>query len=196
MKPKHERRIHGSPPRLERRVGEDGETTTPTIVGYAAVFGEVADIGGYFREQVVAGAFARALEEGQDVRALWNHEPSDLLGRSVAGTLRLAEDERGLKVEIDIPDTQLGRDVVTLVERGDVSGMSFGFIAQLEKWEDDLRVLHDVDLFDVSLATYPAYEGTEVGLRSAAAAVVEARKRRLSSAQAQRRMRLRLSEIA
>lgn len=191
MKKRERRLLSAQKLRVERRA--EG---TPTIVGYAAVFGVEADIGGFFREQLARGAFARALREKQDVRALFNHESGRVLGRSAAGTLRLEEDDHGLLVEIDPPDTETGREVVTLIERGDVSGMSFGFIAREEEWDEDLRTLLDVDLFDVSPVTFPAYAETEVGLRDAASAVLAARAGRIASAQKVRRMRLRLSEIA
>src|ERR1051326_526152 len=82
---------------LELRA-EEGKP--PVISGYAAVFNKVADIGGWFREQVMPGAFARALREKQDVRALVDHNPSMIIGRSKAGTLKVFEDDKGLRVEI------------------------------------------------------------------------------------------------
>src|SRR5690606_3218537 len=88
---------------LEER--KAGQTQAPTIVGYAAVFDTPTDIGGFFREQIRAGAFGRALQSS-DVHALFNHDSNVVLGRSRAGTLRLAEDAKGLRVEIDPPDTQ------------------------------------------------------------------------------------------
>lgn len=161
--------------RLERRsvvvreLRADGESGK--IAGYAAVFNEETDLG-YFREVVRPGAFKRAIDEKQDVRALWNHDPNYVLGRTTAGTLSLAEDRRGLRIEIDPPETQFARDLAKSIERGDVDQMSFAFIAREETWterkdETDLRELIDVDLYDVSPVTYPAYEGTSVGLRSA-----------------------------
>ena len=163
--------------RLERRtmgvreLRADGESGK--IEGYASVFNEETDLG-YFREVVRPGAFKRAINEGQDVRALWNHDPNYVLGRTTSGTLELAEDRHGLKITIDPPDTQFARDLVKSIDRGDVDQMSFAFVATEEAWterkdETDLRELIDVDLYDVSPVTYPAYEGTSVGLRSAEA---------------------------
>lgn len=159
----------------------DGDGAPPALAGYAAVFDSWTTL--YrsrtfeYREVIRPGAFRKALAEGQDVRALFNHDPNQVLGRTKAGTLRLAEDARGLSIRIDPPDTQLGRDVVEMVRRGDVSQMSFAFTARdggekltitrrgdVEVYEAEIL---DVDLYDVAPVTYPAYKDTEVGLRMA-----------------------------
>lgn len=142
------------------------------LVGHAAVFDVETNIADMFGEIVRSGAFSRAIEERQDVRALFNHDESLILGRTRNGTLTLAEDARGLAVEIDPPDTQAGRDVVELIRRGDVSQMSYAFVVTSEKWTErkggiPLREVMDVDLYDVSPVTYPAETSTEIGLRSA-----------------------------
>ena len=111
--------------RIEKR---DGQPTK--IVGYAAVFYRYDDPGTQYElysghvERIQPGAFKRAIEEADDVRGLFNHEPSQILGRTKSGTMRLSEDETGLRYEIDVPDTQVGRDVVTSIDRGDVTGSS------------------------------------------------------------------------
>ncbi|MFO7306802.1 MAG: HK97 family phage prohead protease [Gammaproteobacteria bacterium] len=179
---------------------EDG--ALPTIVGYAAVYEAETVIFNMFREKLRRGAFRRAVEARQDVRALFNHNPDFLLGRVGAGTLRLYDDDHGLRVEIDPPNTPTGREVVELIRRGDIYGMSFGFIPTRVSWEQadesglGLRVVEDVDLVDVSPVTYPAYEQTEVGIRSSAEAVIQERTRQLRSAYQVMRMRLRLAETA
>lgn len=179
---------------------EDG--ALPTIVGYAAVYEAETVIFNMFREKLRRGAFRRAVEARQDVRALFNHNPDFLLGRVGAGTLRLHDDDHGLRVEIDPPNTPTGREVVELIRRGDIYGMSFGFIPTRVSWEQadesglGLRVVEDVDLVDVSPVTYPAYEQTEVGIRSSAEAVIQERTRQLRSAYQVMRMRLRLAETA
>jgi hypothetical protein len=146
------------------------DATSPMAEGYAAVFNTRTDLGS-FQEQIAPGAFKRALGEGQDVRMLFNHDPNMVLGRTKSGTLRLSEDNTGLRCQNDMPDTQLGRDVYTLMKRGDVSQMSFGFIVRAEDIEFNadgsaLRTITDVDMFDVSIVTYPAYESTSVEARS------------------------------
>jgi HK97 family phage prohead protease len=139
-----------------------------TIAGYAAVFNSETDIGGMFREQIAPGAFKASLSG--DVRALFDHDTAHVLGRTKAGTLRLSEDERGLAVEIDLPDTQTGRDLRESMNRGDIDGMSFGFRVTKQEWDESgetpLRTIREVELFEVSVVTFPAYADTEVALRS------------------------------
>ena len=140
-----------------------------TIAGYAAVFNSEADIGGYFRELILPGAFAESLASA-DVRALVDHDSGRVIGRSKAGTLRLVEDERGLAVEIDLPDTTDGRDIGELVNRGDIDGMSFGFRVTHDEWDETqtpaLRTIHNIELHEVSAVTWPAYADTSLAMRS------------------------------
>lgn len=151
---------------LELRAADDNKQ--PMIVGYAAVFGQMSEDLGGFREQIAPGAFSKTI--GEDIRALFNHDRSVVLGRSKAKTLRLSEDARGLRVEIDPPDTQDARDLVTKMKRGDISGMSFGFRTIKDKWDEVdgkiVRTLVELRLFDVSVVTYPAYPQTDVAVRS------------------------------
>lgn len=141
------------------------------MIGHAAVFGEVADIGGWFNEQVDPGAFKASIRK-DDVRALFNHDENYVLGRNKAKTLRLSEDDTGLKVTIDPPDTQFARDLQVSIDRGDISQMSFAFQVQEEEWvrgdkgKPDLRKIKKVRLFDVSPVTFPAYTGTDIAVRS------------------------------
>lgn len=139
------------------------------VAGYAATFGDVADIGGYFREVIAPGAFAQTLLSA-DVRAYFDHDRGRVLGRKSAGTLRLKEDAKGLAVEIDLPDTSDGRDVRELIDRGDISGMSFGFVVSKETWDETVepptRTIHAVELREVSIVSEPAYDGTSIALRS------------------------------
>jgi HK97 family phage prohead protease len=159
------------------------------IVGYAAVFDSPTDIGGFFREQIKPGAFAEALGR-DDVRALINHDEDLVLGRNKAGTLRLEEDEKGLRIELDPPDTQYARDLIVSMERGDISQMSFAFIARKQEWDDTtdppLRTILDVELFDVSVVTYPAYPDTSAAVRS-----LEAFRRQNKAEVIARRLRMR-----
>jgi len=164
---------------MERR-GFDSEFTIETrddggqrLVGYAAMFDRYSepmiDWGGYkFVEIIRSGAFDAALAEEQDVRALWNHRTDQPpLGRTSANTLALSKNKTGLRYTIDLPDTQLARDLVVSVERGDVNGSSFGFRVRpdgdkiVEQENRTIRELLSVDLYDVSPVVYPAYKATE-----------------------------------
>jgi HK97 family phage prohead protease len=152
---------------------ERGEGFAPVLRGHAAVFNSLSEDLGGFREQIAPGAFASAIVE-DDVRALFNHDPNYVLGRSKAGTLRMREDEQGLQVEIDPPNTAVARHILESIRRGDVSQMSFGFVVRQDSWQrtadgSHLRTLHSVRLFDVSPVTYPAYAATDVAVRSLAA---------------------------
>lgn len=163
--------------RMEVRAADD-DAKLRTIVGHAAVFNRDADIGGWFSESVAPGAFKRAIAE-DDVRSLFNHEPSYILGRNRAGTLKLAEDEQGLLSTTYPPDTSYARDLLVSIERGDVSQMSFAFRVLREEWDETgdtlKRKILEVELFDVSPVTYPAYVQTDVGLRAVPREIVERR---------------------
>jgi HK97 family phage prohead protease len=107
-----------------------------TVAGYAAVFNSPTSICDMWSEVIEPGAFTDTLRSNQDVLALYSHELERLLGRESAGTLRLKEDETGLAVEIDLPDTSDGRDVGVLISRGDLKGMSFGFCVTKQEWDE------------------------------------------------------------
>lgn len=153
---------------LELRASND---SLPVIQGYTAVFDQEIEINSFFggfKETIRAGAFKRALKESQDVRALFNHDPNNIFARSTNGTLFMKEDSKGLYIEAQPADTVLGRDLVTLVERGDVSGMSFAFTIRRVIWEEnndedelDRREILEIDqLYDVGPVVYPAYDET------------------------------------
>jgi HK97 family phage prohead protease len=170
---------------IERRaaVGEI-RAAGRTLTGYAATFGTPARIGGQFTESIRAGAFAASLASGRDVLALLDHDPGRLLARTSSGTLKLAEDARGLAFSIDVPDTSLGRDVLTLAERGDLGGMSFGFRTLDEAWPaPDRRELRAIELHEVSIVhAWPAYSATSVAARSRISGSPAARARLLTLA--------------
>lgn len=148
------------------------ESGTQQIEGYAAVFDKNSvDLGG-FVERIAPGAFRESIAGG-DIRALWSHNSDLVLGRTANNTLRLSEDTYGLKFQLDLPDTTLGRDAFTSIQRGDVSGMSFGFTVKKEDqvWQrgepgqPHQRTLLKVDLFEVSPTAFPAYQQTQVSTR-------------------------------
>jgi HK97 family phage prohead protease len=148
---------------VEARADGDGMR----LAGYAAVFND-ASVPLPFKESIAPGAFRKTLSETPDVRMLINHEGLPV-ARTKNGTLKLEEDDRGLRFEADLADTQEGRDIYELVKRGDVDQMSFAFRVIRQKWNDDRsrRVLTEVSLADgdVSVVTYPAYPTTTVEAR-------------------------------
>lgn len=158
--------VEGRAFREFRAADEEGNT----IEGHAATFGEPYNLGEGIREQIAPGAFDGVLED--DVRALVNHNPDKLLGRTSSGTLEVGTDETGLTARVDLPDTSDGRDVRELVQRGDLDQMSFGFSVASDSWETledgtELRTIEEVGaLWDVSPVTFPANPNTDVALRS------------------------------
>jgi len=158
---------------VEARQAEDG---TMRLSGYAAVFNEDS-VPLPFLERIAPGAFRKTLTETPDVRLLINHEGLPL-ARTKNGTLRLTEDEAGLYMDADLPDTQAARDLYTLVERGDVDQMSFAFRVIRQKWNEGRteRTLTELSLADgdVSVVTYPAYPTTSVEAREQLRAAMQA----------------------
>jgi len=161
----------------ELRAEEDDKG--PRLEGYAARWNVLSTGIRPFRERMLPGAFKRSLERAaDDIAAIWNHNTDLVLGRRSNGSLELAEDDRGLRVVIHPPDTQWGRDAVTSVKRKDVTGMSFGFSVtrpEGERWvrgtnDEPVRELLDVDLMEISPATFPIYPGTRVVARALAQA--------------------------
>lgn len=161
---------------FELRTDDDGKS----FEGYAAVFNQPSvDMG--FIEDIAPGAFDRTLAAKPDVIANIQHEGGlATIGRTKNGTLELSTDDYGLKVRIRPPDTQAGRDALTLVRQGYVDQMSFAFSVRDYKWERDkdeqlFRTLLDVELDggDVAIVTGPAYPQTTVEVRAEAAALSE-----------------------
>jgi len=147
----------------------DGETEGMTLKGYAARFNSRSEDMG-FRETIEPGAFARSLKSRNDVKALFNHDSSMVLGSTRAGTLVLTEDDRGLADTISLPETSVGRDTAVSVKRGDISAQSFGFSVVKDEWNSDYseRRLLEVRLHEVSIVAFPAYKATSVNVRAIA----------------------------
>lgn len=156
---------------VECRVKPDKRVTNGAgrLRGYAAVFDTLSNPLPWY-EKIAPGAFTDSLANGDDVRALREHDPSKILGRTSAGTLNLRETRKGLLSEIQLPDTELGRDTMEAVKRGDLTQMSFGFYTIDDEWkkEDgkDVRIVKRAELFDVSVVAFPAYEDTTVAARA------------------------------
>jgi HK97 family phage prohead protease len=137
------------------------------LVGYAAVFDSPSEPMP-FTEYVKRGAFQKTIKDGADVRLLIDHEGVPL-ARTKSGTLMLEEDERGLKVMADLdPLNPDAARVISAMRRGDMTQMSFAFRTIKDSWSDDrsVRELREVQLFDVSVVTFPAYEATVAELRN------------------------------
>jgi len=163
--------------KVEVRANEDG---SKTIMGLGAPYYDGTERTEYiirdskdnimFRERIMPGAFDGMMSRPDDVRGLWNHNSDKVLGRNTAGTMRITTDQTGARYEIDVPDTTPGRDAVVSVERGDVTGSSFGFRVRSDGdtpgqrfvYEDDqeIRELISLEVRDFSPVTYPAYEAT------------------------------------
>lgn len=141
------------------------------LYGHASVFDSYAELPGHL-ERMDPGAFTEVLRSPDtDVRALFNHDPNQILGRQSAGNLRLSVDSQGLEFEVDLPNTTLGNDVRELVRTGLITGASFGFIPGKDKWSKiegrSVRTHTSVRrLLDVSPVTFPAYGTAEVSMRS------------------------------
>lgn len=157
--------------RRAQREATIGSLDGKRLDGFAIVFNSLSvDLGG-FREQIAPEAVDRALNEGSDVRALFDHDPGKVLGRTRAGTLTLRKDSKGLRAVIE-PDLEISyaRDVVRSVARGDISGMSFGFRVLADSWDYEgkmpLRTVTDMRLSEVSVVSWPAYEATSVQARA------------------------------
>jgi len=149
-----------------RAGGDDG--TVSRIEGYAAVFNTVS-----YGEMISPGAFTKTLAEQRDIRAYWSHDAngSQVLGRTTNGTLTLREDERGLWCEIHPNvETTWGRSALASVARGDVNQMSFGFAPVKESYEkidgEDVRILKEVRLYEVSPVAEPWYPTTDAAARN------------------------------
>lgn len=139
----------------EAITAEDGRVVSPALI-----------------ERINPRAFNKALNERQDVRALFNHDPNLVLGRTSSRTLSLTKSLRGLDYEIEPGKTTVGNDVTEHIRRGDVTGSSFGFNVREQKfsWDEerqaDIREIMSVDLGDVGPVTFPAYSASTTGIRN------------------------------
>jgi HK97 family phage prohead protease len=165
---KREVRTHPSASRMTVRTTADG---SKQVSGYAIVFNSPSvDLGG-FTEICSASMLNRTLKENPDVLALRDHKQELLIGRTLAGTLELKTDAKGLAFTITLPKTNIGDDTWENIRIANLSGVSFGFNCQSDSWAADangnpVRTLLDVDLFEISITSFPAYQATTVNTRS------------------------------
>jgi len=192
----YEIRSIAEPPTINSRGASNSRSQM--IIGYAAVFNSPSDEmpmrkdepnGRKFREVVMPGAFAQSLAERRAIAAFFAHDSTLVLGSTANRTLRLSEDSRGLRYEIDPPDTQTGRDLVELIRRGDVRGSSFGFkvrdggqTMRRDAGGGFVRELRSVQLLDVSPVVAGAYSAASVSLRPGGQAGVMAMRLALAEA--------------
>lgn len=182
MTMKMEHRKQAEQPQIERRyytatdsefrASDDGKTGT--LRGYALRFGSVYDMG-WFTEEVDRRALDNA--DMNDVRVLLNHDPNQILGRTVAGTAKVGVDEKGLWYEVQLPESPNGENARVAIQRGDITQSSWGFVLNYTKesngdrWEKrdgkEHRILTDVRMvYDASPVTFPANPDTSVAKRS------------------------------
>jgi uncharacterized protein len=142
-----------------------------TISGYAIRYNEPSsDLGGFI-EIVAPGAVTDSLKTSPDVLCLRDHKQDILLGRTKAKTLELTEDSSGVRFVCKLPATSQAADLAASIDRGDLDGVSFGFTTVKDKWTSDasgnvIRTLLQLQLFEVSPCSFPAYPSTSVSIRS------------------------------
>lgn len=152
---------------LEIRAAENGDSIG-TVTGYAMRYGEPS-LPLPFIERFEAGAFTRSLKSRNDIRLYVNHDDTKILASRRAGTLRLEDRAEGLWIEADLPDTTDGRDIRTLMGRGDVHEQSIGFSAVRDAWSGDRteRTVREAKLYDSSIVTgIAAYPSTSASIRN------------------------------
>lgn len=160
-----------------REIIEGDSGQKKTIGGYAVKYNSPTLItdrwGDQFLEEFAPGAFDESLQT-RDQKALWNHKKSMPLGSVAAGTLRFNPDTVGLNYEVDLPNTTWGNDAYESISRGDVDGSSFGFICLNNAWSEVeyegrmimKRSITKATLIEVSPCTFPAYDSSEMSVRS------------------------------
>lgn len=178
----------------------DGAAEGRTAAGYAVLYDQEASIYDLWIETIAPGAFDKSLQE-RDVLAVHSHDTGRVVGRKNAGTLTLRSDGKGIAFENPLPDTSDGRDLAVQIDRGDISGMSFGFRATKQEWDDAAdpprRRILEGELYEITYTPMPVWKQTEVGLRSLEGARQERRGHNRSGALgriAARRMKLAQSE--
>jgi HK97 family phage prohead protease len=153
---------------FELRASHDFKVSGKKIVGRPVVYDSLSEDLGGFKEIIKHSAFAGSLDN--DIRALVEHQPTLLLGRTSSNTLTIREDNQGLLIEIDPPDIQSARDLMVSIERGDIKGMSFGFSVPAggDKWDYDqsppLRTVTRAILHEITVTSMPAYKATDVAV--------------------------------
>lgn len=161
-------------PAMSLSIREDANPDVMAIKGYVVKFNERSSLlYDEWYERVAKGAFAKSLQQNT-IKALWNHNSDIVLGSTKSNTLKLIEDDVGLRFDLELPNSSQAKDIYESIKRGDVDGVSFGFYIREngDKWEylkeEDVyeRTLLDIDLIEISPTPFPAYPTSEVGKRS------------------------------
>jgi hypothetical protein len=190
--PQAERRFFTAPVSVQKRAEGDDNI----VEGVAAIVEKETDLG-FFREKIARGAFDDVLND--DVRALFNHDPNFILGRTASNTLEIGLNENGdLTYKYTTPDRQYARDLYDAIKSGDVDQSSFAFIIKEHRWEfdeenpdNDLRTIEKIgSLIDVSPVTYPAYQDTKVAARSRDARKNDVKKPNLKTKSRKRKLQI------
>lgn len=161
-----------------RSAALSADSESKKLVGYVVQWNKESEtLWGEYVERFAPNAFTDSLKSGKDVRALFEHDHTKLLGRTSSGTLKLEEDSTGLRFELIPPDTQLGRDLLVSVERGDISGMSFGFRTIKNEWdfsvEPNLRTVQQAELVEITVTSIPAYPDSSLEILKRSQAVAK-----------------------
>lgn len=151
------------------------EGAVPILTGKPVVYNQWSSmIHDYFQERMLPGCFDRCLSENPDIVACIDHDTSKLLGRTASGTLKLVTTPQGIEVEVPCPDTSYGRDLVAMVKRNDINGMSFVFDVITDRWYNEggkrCRDIVEGILHEVTFTGFPAYPSTSCQARSTVAA--------------------------
>lgn len=171
-----DRRYLSTESAIEVRSADDGKPAV--LTGWAALYNHDSQLlgppGRQFIERIAPGAFKRSVDANGDIIATVDHEDRLILGRRSSGTLTLSENEKGLFVEVSLPNTTYASDLVESVQRGDISGMSFSFKNPQDEWGKrsvegrsvPTRTISDLELVEVAFVIRPAYTQTDIALRS------------------------------
>lgn len=155
-----------------RKASESINNNGKTLSGYAILFNSesrtIYEHGRSFKETIKRGAFDINPTKDHDVKLYFNHDTQMPLARQRNGSLRLFEDEKGIRFEADLPDTTLANDIRELMNKGTLSGeMSFGFSVRKDRWEGtDKRQIEEGKLYEISVVTDASYPQTSSQLRS------------------------------
>ncbi|EOA3906082.1 HK97 family phage prohead protease [Bacillus cytotoxicus] len=176
MEKKETKEIRALPMTIEIREAneEEGKRTISGAIKYNTESAEMRDWwGDTFVEEIAEGAFDESLKV-RDVVGLWSHDTSQVLGNTKSNTLRIEDDKKELRFELDIPNTTVGNDAWELIKRGDVDGVSFGMKVIKDKWSSEerengklyKRSILNAELYEISPVAFPAYPANEVNVRS------------------------------